>query len=92
MCSFVFLPLFNPSLNPTQGSLPVVLMFDLAGGALVDMVEVSQMMQMLDVQIVLKNCRMNGCRPVVVKAAERNVGEWKKGDRKERSNEDKDLF
>ncbi|XP_050697368.1 protein bicaudal C homolog 1-like isoform X2 [Eriocheir sinensis] len=55
------------------GSLPLVLMFDLAAGTVTDMAEVTQMMQMLDVQIIIKTSRPDGRRPVVVKAAERNA-------------------
>ncbi|KAK8397108.1 hypothetical protein O3P69_004646 [Scylla paramamosain] len=55
------------------GSLPLVLMFDLLPGSTMEMPEVAQMMQVLDVQIVMKSCRMDGRRPVVVKGAERNA-------------------
>ncbi|XP_045126469.1 protein bicaudal C homolog 1-B-like isoform X2 [Portunus trituberculatus] len=55
------------------GSLPLVLMFDLQPGSTVEVPELSQMMQLLDVQIVMKSCRMDGRRPVVVKGPERNA-------------------
>ena len=50
-------------------------MFDLQPGNTVDVPEVAQMMQVLDVQILMRSCRTDGRRPVVVKGPERNAGE-----------------
>lgn len=55
------------------GSLPLVLMFDLLPGNPMEVAEVAQMMQILDVQIVMRACRVDGRQPVVVKGAERNA-------------------
>nr|XP_045617560.1 protein bicaudal C homolog 1-A-like isoform X6 [Procambarus clarkii] len=56
------------------GALPLVLMFDLMPDQTVDSAEVSQIMQTLDVNIIIKNKRLDGRRPVIIKGAERNAG------------------
>ncbi|XP_069954245.1 protein bicaudal C homolog 1 isoform X5 [Cherax quadricarinatus] len=56
------------------GALPLVLMFDLMPDQMVDSNEVSQIMQTLDIHIIIKNKRLDGRRPVIIKGAERNAG------------------
>ncbi|XP_076045895.1 protein bicaudal C isoform X2 [Oratosquilla oratoria] len=56
------------------GCLPLVLMFDLMPETTYDPNEVSQVMQALDVHIVVKNRKLDGRRPVIIKGAEKNAG------------------
>lgn len=49
-------------------------MFDLMPDQVVDSAEVSQIMQTLDVNIIIKNKRLDGRRPVIIKGAEKNAG------------------
>ncbi|XP_071538266.1 protein bicaudal C homolog 1 isoform X2 [Panulirus ornatus] len=56
------------------GALPLVLMFDLMPDQVLDSAEESQIKQTLDVNIIIKNKRLDGRRPVIIKGAEKNAG------------------
>lgn len=58
-----------------QGSLPLVLTFDLMAGTRVEIEELDQMTQRLDVQVTIETGHRNGCWPVMMKGTEGKAGE-----------------